>query len=112
MKKLFYALLIVSSLNASAKISKTKRTKSLLTEKIEKTFSKSLSKKDIKLAKEEVLKYKGKAVPALINIMKNEKFPEAQKVENCGFFIGLHTKHIQREALNKLVNTLLKIDNI
>ena len=43
---------------------------------------------------------------------KNEKFPEAQKVENCGFFIGLHTKHIQREALNKLVNTLLKIDNI
>lgn len=79
MKKLFYALLIVSSLNASANISKTTRTKSLLTEKIEKTFSKSLSKKDIKLAKEEVLKYKGKAVPALINIMKNEKFPDRNR---------------------------------
>ena len=43
---------------------------------------------------------------------KNEKFPEAQKVENLGFFIGLHTKSIKREILNKLVNILLKIDNI
>ena len=43
---------------------------------------------------------------------KNEKFPEAQKVENLGFFIGLHTKNIKRETLNKLVNILLKIDNI
>ena len=43
---------------------------------------------------------------------KNEKFPEAQKVENVGFFIGLHTKSIKRETLNKLVNILLKIDNI
>jgi len=29
-----------------------------------------------------------------------------------GFFIGLHTKSIKRETLNKLVNILLKIDNI
>jgi len=43
---------------------------------------------------------------------KNEKFPEAQKVENSGFFIGLHTKIIKRETLNKLVNILLKINII
>ena len=43
---------------------------------------------------------------------KNEKFPEAQKVENLGFFIGLHTKSIKRETLNKLVNILLKINII
>jgi len=41
---------------------------------------------------------------------KNEKFPEAQKTEDLGFFIGLHTKNIKKEILNKLVNLLLKID--
>ena len=41
---------------------------------------------------------------------KNEKFPEAQKVENLGFFIGLHTKSIKRKTLNQLVNILLKIN--
>ena len=43
---------------------------------------------------------------------KNEKFPEAQKVENLSFFIGLHSKNIKKEALNRLVNILLKIDII
>jgi CDP-6-deoxy-D-xylo-4-hexulose-3-dehydrase len=41
---------------------------------------------------------------------ENKKFPEAQKVENLGFFIGLHTKNIKKEILSKLVNILLKID--
>jgi CDP-6-deoxy-D-xylo-4-hexulose-3-dehydrase len=43
---------------------------------------------------------------------KNQKFPEAQKVENCGFFIGLHSKNITKETLNRLVNILIKIDTI
>ena len=42
----------------------------------------------------------------------NEKFPQAQEVENLGFFIGLHTKRIKSETLNKLVNILLKINII
>jgi len=42
----------------------------------------------------------------------NEKFPQAQEVENLGFFIGLHTKKIKSETLNKLVNLLLKINTI
>tara|TARA_Y100000590_G_scaffold268097_1_gene301089 strand:- start:827 stop:2089 length:1263 start_codon:yes stop_codon:yes gene_type:complete len=42
----------------------------------------------------------------------NEKFPQAQEVENLGFFIGLHTKRIKNETLNKLVNILLKINII
>ena len=43
---------------------------------------------------------------------KNKKFPEAQKVENLSFFIGLHSKNIRKKTLNRLVNTLLKIDII
>ena len=43
---------------------------------------------------------------------KNEKFPEAQKVENLSFFIGLHSKNIKKKTLNRLVNILLKIDTI
>ena len=39
---------------------------------------------------------------------KGHKFPEAQKVENLCFFIGLHTKNIKKETLNRLVNILLK----
>jgi CDP-6-deoxy-D-xylo-4-hexulose-3-dehydrase len=43
---------------------------------------------------------------------KNQKFPEAQEVENLGFFIGLHTKNIKQKTLNRLVDILFKIDNI
>lgn len=43
---------------------------------------------------------------------KMQKFPEAQEVENLGFFIGLHTKIIEENILNRLVNTLLKIETI
>jgi CDP-4-dehydro-6-deoxyglucose reductase, E1 len=43
---------------------------------------------------------------------KKQKFPEAQKVENSSFFIGLHTKNIDKKTLDRLVNTLLSIDTI
>ncbi len=43
---------------------------------------------------------------------KNEKFSEAQKIEDLGFFIGLHAKPIKKEILKKLVNILFKIDTI
>ena len=43
---------------------------------------------------------------------KNQKFPQAQEVENLGFFIGLHTKSIKQKTLNRLTDILLKIDSI
>tara|TARA_Y100001970_G_scaffold234020_1_gene292084 strand:- start:12458 stop:13720 length:1263 start_codon:yes stop_codon:yes gene_type:complete len=40
------------------------------------------------------------------------KFPQAQEVENLGFFIGLHTKLLSEKSLKKLINALLKIDQM
>jgi CDP-6-deoxy-D-xylo-4-hexulose-3-dehydrase len=42
---------------------------------------------------------------------ENKKFPNAQKVEETGFFIGLHTNKISDQELNFLVDKLLKIEN-
>ena len=42
----------------------------------------------------------------------NEKFPNAQFVEDNGFFIGLHTKKISNQKLNLLINSLFEIDKI
>ena len=43
---------------------------------------------------------------------KKDKFTQAQKIEDLGFFIGLPTRILNSRSLNKLVNILLKIDNI
>ena len=40
------------------------------------------------------------------------KVPQAQEVENLGFFIGLHTKLLSEKSLKKLINALLKIDQM
>lgn len=41
---------------------------------------------------------------------KNEKFPNAQIVEDRGFFIGLHANKINDIQLKKLINLLLSIN--
>ena len=41
----------------------------------------------------------------------NEKFPNAQEIEDRGFFIGLHTKILKKEELKKITNFLLHINN-
>ena len=43
---------------------------------------------------------------------KPEEFPNAQDIENLGFFIGLHTERISEKNLNYLTTNLLKIDEI
>ena len=43
---------------------------------------------------------------------KNEKFEEAQKVEDLGFVIGLHTKKIKNKSLKKIIDGLFLIDKI
>jgi len=47
----------------------------------------------------------------LYNLNKNhEKFPNAQDIENRGFFIGLHTKKVDKKDLKNLTNILLSIN--
>ena len=43
---------------------------------------------------------------------KNIKFPNAQFIEDHGFFIGLHTKKIDNRTLNYISSNLLKINDI
>ena len=43
---------------------------------------------------------------------KNEKFKGAQKIQDLGFVIGLHTKKISIRQLNFLVNTLFSIERV
>jgi len=49
----------------------------------------------------------------LFKLQKVKKnFIQAQDIENLGFFIGLHIKTLDGKPLDKLINTLLKIDTI
>tara|TARA_B110000977_G_scaffold201338_1_gene295441 strand:- start:22402 stop:23598 length:1197 start_codon:yes stop_codon:yes gene_type:complete len=41
---------------------------------------------------------------------KNKKFPNAQIIEDTGFFIGLHTKKITTKEVNYLTSRLFKIE--
>ena len=43
---------------------------------------------------------------------KKQNFPNADKIEKLGFFIGLKNNNIKKEELNYLCNNLLKIDEI
>jgi CDP-6-deoxy-D-xylo-4-hexulose-3-dehydrase len=43
---------------------------------------------------------------------KNIKFPNADKIEKKGFFLGLKTENISNTKLNYLIKNLLKIDEI
>ena len=43
---------------------------------------------------------------------KNEKFENAQKVQDLGFFIGLHTTKLSNKLANYIVDNLLSINEI
>ncbi len=43
---------------------------------------------------------------------KKEKFPEAQEIDDRGFFIGLHAEPITNRTLNYLEENLLRIDKL
>tara|TARA_B100000780_G_scaffold154300_1_gene107923 strand:- start:1392 stop:2666 length:1275 start_codon:yes stop_codon:yes gene_type:complete len=43
---------------------------------------------------------------------KAKNFPNAQKIEDSGFFIGLHSKSISEARLNYLIENLLKINEL
>jgi len=42
----------------------------------------------------------------------NYRFPNAQEIENRGFFIGLHPNHISEKTLEHLEKNLLKINKL
>ena len=48
----------------------------------------------------------------LYKIKSKEIFYNAQLIEECGFFIGLHTKKISTKLANFISNNLLKIDKL
>ena len=43
---------------------------------------------------------------------KNDNFPQAQEIEDGGFYIGIHPKPISNEMLKHLEENLLKIDKL
>ena len=43
---------------------------------------------------------------------KKNNFPNAQKIEDLGFFIGLQTEKISKKTLIYLTNHLLKVGEI
>ena len=43
---------------------------------------------------------------------KKKFFKNSQTIEDSGFFIGLHTKPIDKKVLDKLIHHLLKIEDI
>jgi hypothetical protein len=43
---------------------------------------------------------------------KNEKFENAQKVQELGFLIGLHTKKLSKNNLDLIHDSFFMIDNI
>ena len=48
----------------------------------------------------------------LYKLTSNEKFISSQKVEDNGFFIGLHTKKTSQKLANYIAHNLLKIEQI
>ncbi|EQC52383.1 HEAT repeat domain-containing protein [Bacteriovorax sp. DB6_IX] len=79
MKKIsLAALFLLLTVSTPAKID-SKSMKNTVTLKLEKQFSRNLANKEMKKLKSHVLKMKGKSVPALINVMKNEKFPDKNR---------------------------------
>ena len=79
--------------------------------KIKKTFLKKLNKNGIETRP--IISGNFVNQPS-INLYKlnqsKEKFPVAQEIEDRGFFIGLHTKNIEKKDLFKLTNNLLSIN--
>ena len=46
------------------------------------------------------------------NFFNNEKFKNAQIIENLGFFIGLHTKKIDSKLASYISSNLLMINEL
>lgn len=78
MKKIIIITLLSSSLSSFASVD-SKATNKVITESLLKKFSKQSSKKELIALKKEVLSHTGKSVPALVKVMKSEKYPEKNR---------------------------------
>lgn len=78
MKKIILSVCLIVSVS-SAQASLEKGSNKFITQSLLKKFSKKSSKKELITLKKEVLAYKGKAVPALVEVMKSGAYPEKNK---------------------------------
>lgn len=78
MKKLLVIATLIFSFNNFASINQ-KAHQAVLTQKLERQFKYNLKTAEMEKLKTQVLKLKGKSVAALINVMKNEKYPDKNR---------------------------------
>ncbi|PIK14958.1 HEAT repeat domain-containing protein [Halobacteriovorax sp. JY17] len=78
MKKIILLVLLSSSLSSFASVD-AKATDKVITESLLNKFSKKSNKKDLIALKKEVMSHSGKSVPALVQVMKNGKYPEKNR---------------------------------
>jgi len=79
MKKNILTLCLLLSFSSSFASVDSKAANKVITQSLLKKFSKNTTKKDILRLKKEVLSYNGKSVPALVEVMKNGKYPEKNR---------------------------------
>ncbi|MFG1485844.1 HEAT repeat domain-containing protein [Halobacteriovorax sp. RZ-2] len=78
MKKLLLIATLIVSFNSFSAVNH-KAHQAVLTQKLERQFKYNLKSADMDKLKKQVLKLKGKSVAALINVMKDEKYPEKNR---------------------------------
>lgn len=78
MKRILLIALLSSSITTLASVD-SKATNKVITESLLKKFSKKSTKKDLVALKKEIISHSGKSVPALIQVMKNGKYPEKNR---------------------------------
>ncbi|WP_127718076.1 HEAT repeat domain-containing protein [Halobacteriovorax sp. HLS] len=76
--KILVSLLVFFSASCFASIDKQASQK-VITASLLKKFSKDSNKKELLALKKEVISYRGKSVPALVQVMKDGKYPEKNK---------------------------------
>lgn len=79
MKKNILTLCLLLSFSSTFASVDSGATNKVITQSLLKKFSKNTSKKDLLRLKKEVLSYNGKSVPALVEVMKNGKYPEKNR---------------------------------
>jgi HEAT repeat protein len=78
MKKIIIMVLLTTSFSSFSNVD-SKATNKVITESLLKRFAKESSKQDLMELKKEVISHSGKAVPALVQVMKDGKYPEKNR---------------------------------
>ena len=79
MKKIILSLCLIISISSTQASLEKDSSNKFITQSLLKKFAKKSSKKELVTLKKEVLSYKGKSVPALVQVMKSGEYPEKNK---------------------------------